>query len=818
MKKQFILKGFSEEERKALSKILEGTQFDSTTIVKKDLLDDIFKNSGSFFYFILTDYDGKITNYSSNVESHKKIAVNKKIPTIYPELYKDNFNEIINSRPNEFELRRFEMVLEGHYYEVTASVVFENIVFFFYDITEQKSSEMTLKTELDDIVYKYKELKDKLERYKVRARSALKERDITQFELDEQENLFKLLVDNMNDMIVKVDANNKFIFASPSYYKTFGLNEKDLIGKSFMPLVHEDDREPTMEAMKNLFDPPYTAYIEQRALTKDGWRWLAWSDKAVVDVNGNIDYIIGVGRDITEKKESEIALKENEQRLHKALLASSDAIFDINLETGEVYYSENWFRILGYNPDEYRNDNSTWEKLLHPDDKEKAIKIYEDHIKGKSDFYHSVFRLIAKDGSYKWIMSRGKVVSRDKDGNATRLLGTHTDITESKIIEDKLTEQSYFNKRIVETVPLVIGIYDLNPVKSIWQNNEVEKVTGYTKEEWLSFSENDHLNITHPDDREALLNTKEGIRNLKQGEVLIIELRIKHKEGHYIWVLFRFGVFKRGKDGKVCQFMEVFKDITELKKNSEEKIEAERKSSEAYRKLEKTLNLATIGGLTAGIAHEINQPLNALKVTVDSILYFHKLNRDMSPEKILEKVKFVSEQAERINQIIIHTRSLIKPSRRSTSQPTDMNSAVLTSVNLIKTRLKKHNIEIKLELSDSLPEVKGNLTQLEQVLLNLLNNAVRSLDSVSIDDKMIKIRTCYDDTKCYLEVSDNGPGIDSEILEQIFEPFFTTYKEESFGLGLFIVDNIIKHLGGRISVESKIDEGSKFLIYFPVYK
>jgi len=108
--------------------------------------------------------------------------------------------------------------------------------------------------------------------------------------------------------VVKVDIEGKFQFISPSYCKKFGKKYEELIGKKFMPLVHEDDREATAEAMKSLYYPPYTAYVEQRAMTKNGWKWLAWVDTAILDENKTVVSIIGVGRDITEQKQTEEAL------------------------------------------------------------------------------------------------------------------------------------------------------------------------------------------------------------------------------------------------------------------------------------------------------------------------------------------------------------------------------------------------------------------------------------------------------------------------------------------------------------------------------
>ena len=124
---------------------------------------------------------------------------------------------------------------------------------------------------------------------------------------------YKLLVDNLSDLLVKVDTQGRFLYVSPSYCEIFGLTEDELLGQEFMPLVHEDDREVTRRAMEDLFRPPYRAYVEQRAMTKDGWRWLAWSDSAVLDSQGKVEAIVGVGRDITHRRDLEEQLLQSQK-------------------------------------------------------------------------------------------------------------------------------------------------------------------------------------------------------------------------------------------------------------------------------------------------------------------------------------------------------------------------------------------------------------------------------------------------------------------------------------------------------------------------
>jgi two-component system, sensor histidine kinase and response regulator len=140
------------------------------------------------------------------------------------------------------------------------------------------------------------------------------ERKRVEAAMREEEAKYRLLVENQTDLIVKVDLEGRFQFVSLSYCNLFGKSETELLGEKYMPLVHEDDQESTAKAMEKLFQAPYSVYIEQRAMTRDGWRWLGWMDTAILDQEGNVEAIMGVGRDITDRKKTEIALGESEEK------------------------------------------------------------------------------------------------------------------------------------------------------------------------------------------------------------------------------------------------------------------------------------------------------------------------------------------------------------------------------------------------------------------------------------------------------------------------------------------------------------------------
>jgi len=177
------------------------------------------------------------------------------------------------------------------------------------------------------IIFWNKSLKNQVEVKTIELQEDISRRKKIEGELASSEARFKLLINNQIDLLVEVDREGRFMFVNPSYCEAFGKTEEELLGSKFMPLVHPDDLESTMVAMKALEVQPYSCYLEQRAKTVQGWRWLAWMDKAILDSEGNITRIIGLGRDITKQKETEIKISKIAREWETTFDASNDAFW-----------------------------------------------------------------------------------------------------------------------------------------------------------------------------------------------------------------------------------------------------------------------------------------------------------------------------------------------------------------------------------------------------------------------------------------------------------------------------------------------------------
>lgn len=335
-------------------------------------------------------------------------------------------------------------------------------------------------------------------------------RDITErkevlTKLAESESNYRMLIENQTDLVVKVDLDGKFQFVSPSYCRTFGKTQKELLGKAFIPLVHEDDREVTLKAMESLFSPPYTAIMEQRAMTKDGWRWISWVDTALLDKNGKVESIIGVGRDITERKFAEQELRRSEEKFRSLIAKMPDAVYKSTHEGKFLEVNPAMVQMLGY-----KDENELLEIDIKKDlyfdvaERESAalIEKYEEM---------AVFRLRKKDGSEIWVEDHGRHVL-DRDGNVLYHEGIMRDVTErihNELEIQKYSEQLKESNAAKDKLISIIS-HDLkNPFHSI--NSAVKLLI----DEWSDISEEDKLKFL-----KAVLNTSEKSYNLLENLLL----------------------------------------------------------------------------------------------------------------------------------------------------------------------------------------------------------------------------------------------------------------------------------------------------------
>ncbi|MGC9504664.1 PAS domain S-box protein [Baaleninema sp.] len=273
------------------------------------------------------------------------------------------------------------------------------------------------------------------------------ERKRSEAALRENEASYRLLVENQTDLVVKVDTEGRFLFVSPSYCQLFGLSSEELLGSRFMPLVHEDDRAETQASMRQLWQPPHCCYIEQRAMTEYGWRWLGWSDTAVVDRAGNVTAIVGVGRDITERKQAELDLLESERRLRTVLECMSLVAVMLDGDGRVLFCNDFLLQLTGWTREEVLYSN--WFDRFVPLDIREEMRegVFRQLVEsGNRRYYEN--EIVTREGERR-LVAWNNTLFRDREGNILSVTSVGEDITE-RVRAEAALQKRYRQERVLE--------------------------------------------------------------------------------------------------------------------------------------------------------------------------------------------------------------------------------------------------------------------------------------------------------------------------------------------------------------------------------
>lgn len=250
--------------------------------------------------------------------------------------------------------------------------------------------------------------------------------------------------------IIITDINGQIQWANTSFSELSGYNLSEILGKNPRQIVKSGQQ--NNDFYKKMWDTILRGEVWRGELInkrKDGSLFPEeLTITPVRDHSGKISNFIAIKIDITKRRKMEDALRMSEERWHFALEGSGDGVFDWNLVTGEIFFSDRWKTMLGYEPSEISNNFEEWQKRVHPDDLEASYVDLNNHLTGQTPHYVNEHRMLGKDGNYKWILARGKVIERTIDGKPSRIIGTHKDITDRKLEEEQLRKNIAMEKEL----------------------------------------------------------------------------------------------------------------------------------------------------------------------------------------------------------------------------------------------------------------------------------------------------------------------------------------------------------------------------------
>ncbi|MBU2556805.1 MAG: response regulator [Bacteroidetes bacterium] len=406
-----------------------------------------------------------------------------------------------------------------------------------------------------------------------------------------------------------------------------------------------------------------------------------------------------------------------------------------------------------------------------------------------------------------------RVIERTKDLEA--------EIVERQYVEDMLRDSEEKYRLIFENAN--DGILLTNQGRIQFINPKTYELTGYYPKNVIGKFFTDFI---HPDYRELVLNNHHkrlnGENVPESYDIQIIDIKGNNK-----WVELKSNLIKWDDSPSVLTFMTDIhlrkmaeEQLMQLNQNLEERVKEELLKREKQQQLilQKS-RLESLGELSAGIAHEINQPLGGISLSLDNILY-ERNNNTLTDQYLTQKFELMFQDITRIRKIIQHVREFSRDDPRQL-QAVNVSKVINNTLSFVNRLYIDHNIDLEIAIDNQHQLVMADAFRLEQVMLNLLSNAKYAVETKAKSapgdyKKKISVRSGFLKNMIYIDVSDNGTGIKNAILNNIFDPFFTTKKaQEGTGLGLSISYGIIKDMQGEIIAESVENEFTKIRILLP---
>jgi two-component system, NtrC family, sensor kinase len=583
----------------------------------------------------------------------------------------------------------------------------------------------------------------------------------------------------------------------------------------FLALMQTEGHEAVTQAFR--------AYLEGRSdciscdfqiRCADGLvRWLQCRASVVSwEGSGRPRRLVGISLDITAAKNAERTLRENEERWKFAIDGSGDAVWDWNLERRSMHRSAQFFKMLGLPAGETPEEFDLLPDLIHPDDAALVKAKFAALISGEQDLCAFENRLRHHDKSWRWIMARCTVISRNPEGRATRILGVHTDITALKQVESQLRTQQSENRMLALVAEHTTNSVLITDGAGLieWANRGFEAMTGYTRAE--ARGQRPGALLHGPE------SSPEAIEYLRSriaaGQAVRTEILNYRKDKRPMWASIEIQPI-HAPNGEIRHFVAVIEDVTEYKR-----LEAERRLSQ---------KLESVGQLAAGIAHEINTPiqfvgdsltfLDEAWDSIEPLVGSAELN-DRDVDYLLENFPVAIERArdgvQRVASIVRAMKDFAHPDMGEFI-PTDINQALKNTL-IVASNEYKYVGTVTLAAGD-LPSLRCRASSINQVILNLIVNAAHALadQQHTTATGRIDVKTRVENDWVVISIADNGCGIPEHIGERIFDPFFTSKEVgRGTGQGLAIARSIVvdQH-GGRILVDSKVGQGTTFEVWLP---
>jgi PAS domain S-box-containing protein len=627
------------------------------------------------------------------------------------------------------------------------------------------------------------------------------------------------------------DLETGVVVWSDETYRIFGLSpqERPMDLAAVRAMVHPEDRESLYRGVDEDLVAGVRPDAEFRIVRPNGEvrtvhsvtpkRWSSMPGDAKRDASGRPHKLFGTVQDITERKRAEEALQgishkllESKARLEEAQRVAHVGHYYWNLTENRVIWSDELYRIYGLDPQEGPIDMALVREMIHPEDREFVFRAAEDALYSevRPDAEH---RVVRPNGEVRTVHGLG-TVKRDASGRPYEMFGTVQDITDRKRAEETLQRTQLDLREVTQELrrerAYLTEAQGLTRTGS-WACNLLTREIFHSSDENARLYGFDPSQGAIPFDRfyntilaEDELALRAKLENaIREGADYDAEFRIRRTDGA---IRFLRGIGHHNPSQEIGEYVGITMDITERKRAEEER--------EKLRQLEADLahinRVSMMGELAASLAHELKQPISAAIMNADACLELLEREQPDIPE-LRDATSAMVRSAKRAADIIDRVRSL---STKGVPQRelVDANKIIREIAALLKNQLKQYSVIVDLQLAANVPKIMGDRVQLQQVVMNLMLNAIEATNKTG--GELVVKSELTDKGQVLISVSDTGVGLPEGKEDDIFGAFFTT-KPQGTGMGLAISRSIVESHGGRIWATGNTRRGATFYFELP---
>ncbi|NNG02168.1 MAG: PAS domain S-box protein [Desulfobacteraceae bacterium] len=625
----------------------------------------------------------------------------------------------------------------------------------------------------------------------------------------------KAVLDSAAQMaIIATNKSGQIIVFNKGAENLLGYKSEEIIGKK-TPLIFHDPSELAERSRilskacgRTLTD---VDILLEYAIRHSSWQqeWIyvrknrgkfpvSMSINALIDPSGDVAGFLLLASDITEKKRSDRALKESERNYRLLINNLPNIVFKAYDDGAVEFFDDKIEHLTGYPRWMFIDKQITWFDIIHEDDREFARQKYIEALKGDKT-YSAEYRIIKNTGENIWVEVGGQIICNE-EGGMDFITGAFLDITERKLADQALYESEEKYRSLFNSGPNPIFVLGMDtPHEIIDANPSAVETYGYNRSELLGqpFST---LGAFESEESDGIFFSPGELAN---GCVVSQKVRHRRKGGHPFYL-------------KVNACPVSYQDRQAIILAATDITETIEKDAQLYQ----ASKMTTLGEMSAGIAHELNQPLNAIKLGSEYFKMMTREKREIPEKNLLKVVDSISEQVDRASDIIQRLRVFGRRADFKKEQ-VSVNTAISRVISIIGQQLMLQNIRVELDLPEDLPPIMANSNRLEQVVFNLVTNARDAIDQKTtpadgFEERVIKFQSFLENDQVIFTISDTGMGIPKNDLEKIFEPFFTTKEVgKGMGLGLSIIYGIVNDYNGRFEVDTSEGDGTTFTFFFP---